>query len=77
MTEQERDLVHEAGASAPVSVTGGYALMMGLMLSGDRSRSEGIDSYAARILGEEIGGGFAHAACIEAGREWFLDKCRK
>jgi hypothetical protein len=54
-------------------ISGCALLMFGLMMSG--SSGDAVGYTAANALGEAIGEGIAHAACIEAGGAWRIDVC--
>jgi len=51
---------------------GCFLLMLGLFVT---SAGRGPSFTALNALGEEIGRGIAHAACIEAGGEWRINQC--
>lgn len=57
-------------------LTAASIIAMGLVLNGCQPKGDAISFSAANALGEEIGEGIAHAACIEAKGDWSFGTCR-
>lgn len=65
-----------AGAVFAAVVASMVALILGLVLGSSGSSGGNISDTGMRWIGEAIGGGIAHAACIEQRGRWsYNERC--